>query len=65
MCFFLSKEDIDSLDLSLDQIMVSIELGLEAYGETKVIKPSKDNLPLDYPEKQFNILKGYVQPLSS
>ena len=62
---FLSKEDIDSLDLSLDEIMDSIELGLKAHGEKKVIMPIKDHLPLVYPEKQFNILKGYVRPLSS
>ncbi len=62
---FLSKEDIDSLDLSLQEIMDSIELGLKAHGERKVIMPSKDHLPLDYPEKLFNILKGYVEPVSS
>ena len=62
---FLSKEDIDSLDLGLDEIMGAIELGLKAHGEKKVIMPSKDHLPLDYPEKLFNILKGYVDPVGS
>lgn len=62
---FLSKEDIDGLDLSLDEIMQAIELGLEAHGQKKVIMPSKDHLPLDYPEKLFNILKGYVEPVNS
>ncbi|MDX1512459.1 MAG: ornithine cyclodeaminase family protein [Gammaproteobacteria bacterium] len=62
---FLSKEDIDDLDLSLDEIMDAIELGLKAHGEKKVIMPSKDHLPLAYPEKLFNILKGYVEPVNS
>jgi ornithine cyclodeaminase len=59
---FLSKEDVDALDLSLQEIMDAIEVGLKAHGERKVIMPSKDHLALDYPEKLFNILKGYVEP---
>ena len=59
---FLSKEDVDSLDLGLQEIMDAIEFGLKAHGEKKVIMPSKDHLALDYPEKLFNILKGYVEP---
>lgn len=62
---FLSKEDIDALDLTLDEIMDAIEVGLKAHGEGKVIMPSKDHLPLAYPEKLFNILKGYVAPVNS
>ena len=60
---FLGKEDIDALNLDLQDIMDAIELGLKAHGEKKVIMPSKDHLPLDYPEKLFNILKGYVAPI--
>ncbi len=59
---FLSKEDIDALELDLQEVMDAIELGLKAHGEQKVIMPSKDHLALDYPEKLFNILKGYVEP---
>lgn len=62
---FLSKEDIDTLDLTLDEIMDAIEVGLKAHGERKVIMPSKDHLPLAYPEKLFNILEGYVVPVNS
>lgn len=62
---FLSKEDIDSLDLSLEDVMDAIEIGLKAHGEKRVIMPSKDHLPLNYPEKLFNILKGYVEPVNS
>lgn len=60
---FLSKEDIDALHLGLEEIMDAIEAGLEAHGEKKVIMPSKDHLALDYPERLFNILKGYVKPI--
>jgi len=45
-------------------VMDAIEMGLKAHGEQKVIMPSKDHLPLDYPEKLFNILKGYVEPVN-
>jgi ornithine cyclodeaminase len=61
---FLSKEDVDALDLSPQDILEAIELGLRAHGEKKVIMPSKDHLPLAYPEKLFNILKGYVEPVN-
>jgi ornithine cyclodeaminase/alanine dehydrogenase-like protein (mu-crystallin family) len=57
---FLSKDDIDSLNLGLKDIFDVIELGLKAHGEKQVIMPSKDHLVLDYPERLFNILKGYV-----
>ena len=60
---FLSKEDVDGLELGLQEIMDAIELGLKAHGDKKVIMPSKDHLALDYPEKLFNILKGYVEPV--
>ena len=61
---FLSKEDIDALDLGLPEIMDAIEAGLKAHGEKQVIMPSKDHLALNYPEKLFNILKGYVEPVN-
>jgi len=60
---FLSKEDVDALDLGLQEVMDAVELGLKAHGERDVIMPSKDHLALDYPEKLFNILKGYVGPI--
>ena len=61
---FLSKEDVDALDLGLQEVMDAIEAGLKAHGERKVIMPSKDHLALDYPHKLFNILKGYVEPVN-
>lgn len=61
---FLAKEDVDALDLGLQEIMEAIELGLRAHGQKKVIMPSKDHLALAYPEKLFNILKGYVEPVN-
>lgn len=60
---FLSKEDVDQLNLGLAEVMDAVEQGLKAHGEKKVIMPSKDHLALAYPEKLFNILKGYVEPV--
>ncbi len=60
---FLSKENIDQLELGLQEILDAIEAGLRAHGRKEVIMPSKDHLALDYPEKLFNILKGYVAPI--
>ena len=59
---FLSKEDIDALDLSLAEIIDAVERGLKAHGQRQVIMPSKDHLVLEYPARLFNILKGYVEP---
>lgn len=61
---FLSKEDIDTLDLNLLEAMEAVKAGLKAHGQGKVIMPSKDHLAVDYPEKLFNILKGYVEPVN-
>lgn len=61
---FLAKEDVDALELGLSEVMGAIEAGLKAHGEKRVIMPSKDHLALAYPEKLFNILKGYVEPVN-
>jgi alanine dehydrogenase len=60
---FLSKEDVDAVDLGLGEVMDAIELGLKAHGEKKVVMPSKDHLALDRSERHWNILKGYVEPI--
>lgn len=60
---FLSKEDVESLELDLQEVLDAIEAGLKAHGDGAVVLPSKDHLALDYPEKLFNILKGYVEPI--
>jgi alanine dehydrogenase len=60
---FLSHEDVAAVELGLQEILEVVELGLRAHGEKRVIMPSKDHLVLDYPEKLFNILKGYVEPV--
>ena len=62
---FLSKDDMDSLDLSLSDVMDAVETGLVAHGNNKVILPSKSHLVLDFPNKLFNILKGYVEPVNT
>ena len=60
---FLSKEDVEAVDLGLGEVMDAIELGLKAHGEKKVVMPSKDHLALDRSERHWNILKGYVEPI--
>jgi len=62
---FLSRQDIDALDLSLEDVLDAVEVGLEAHGNRKVVMPSKHHLVLDFPEKLFNILKGYVEPVNA
>lgn len=62
---FISKEDIDSLDLSSKDIMDAIEKGLLAHGQKKVIMPPKDHLNIVHPDKHFNILKSYVEPANA
>ncbi len=62
---FLSKDDVDSLNISLDDALNAIERGLIAHGQRKVIMPSKSHLVLDFPNKLFNILKGYVEPVNA
>ena len=61
---FLSKEDVESTDLHLQEVMDAVEMGLKAHGEKKVIMPSKDHLVLEYPYRHFNILKGFVEPIN-
>jgi alanine dehydrogenase len=61
---FLSKEDVESTALELQEVIGVVEMGLGAHGRKKVIMPSKDHLVLDYPERLFNILKGYVEPVN-
>jgi alanine dehydrogenase len=61
---FLSKEDVESAGLELLDIIAAVEAGLKAHGEKRVIMPSKDHLVLDWPERLFNILKGYVEPIN-
>jgi ornithine cyclodeaminase len=60
---FLSKEDVDAVDLGPGEVMDAIEVGLRAHGEGRVVMPSKDHLALDRSERHWNILKGYVAPI--
>ena len=62
---FLSKEDVDSLDLSLEDMLAAVEMGLDAHGRNDVLLPSKDHIPLGWPQNIFNILKGYVGPIGA
>ena len=56
---------MDRVDLGLHEIMDAVEAGLRAHGEKDVVMPPKAHLPLDYPEKIFNILPGYVGPVDA
>lgn len=62
---FLSKEDVDRVALGLHEVMDAVETGVRAHGEKKVVMPSKTHLPLDFPEKIFNVLPGYVEPVDA
>jgi len=58
---FLSKEEVDSLDIPNDRIVEEIEKGLEAHGNDDVVMPPKDHLELEPKyEGHYNLLKGYV-----
>jgi hypothetical protein len=46
---FLSKDDIDALDLGLAEVMDAIERGLRAHGEKRVIMPSKALRAAEWP----------------
>ena len=52
---FLSKEDVDSLTLSPEEILATVEMGFDAHGRNDVLLPSKDHIPLGWPQ---NIFKG-------
>jgi len=60
---FISKEDIDSLALTADEILDAVEQGVIAHGNEEVVMPPKGHLPINYPDSLFNILKGYVKPI--
>ena len=62
---FLSNDDVESLNLSLTEVVDAIEAGLIAHGQKKTIMPSKSHLVLDFPNKLFNVLKGYVEPVNA
>lgn len=62
---YLSKDDIDALNLDIREVLDAIEKGLIAHGQQQVIMPSKSHLVLDFPNRLFNILKGYVEPVNA
>ena len=62
---FLSKEDVDSLDPSLEDMPAAVEMGPDAHGRKDVLLPSKDHVPLGWPRNIFNVLKGCAGPIRS
>ncbi|MBL10731.1 MAG: ornithine cyclodeaminase [Acidiferrobacteraceae bacterium] len=61
---FVSKEQIESLELQPEEILETVEQGVIAHGKGEVVMPPKTHLPIDYPNSLFNILKGYVKPIN-
>ncbi len=39
---FISKDDVDTLDIGLQEAINAVELDLKAHGEKKVVMPSKN-----------------------
>jgi ornithine cyclodeaminase len=61
---FLSREDVEALDLGGPEILAAVERGLRAHGEGRVVLPPKDHLSLEERYRgHFNLLKGYVEDL--
>jgi ornithine cyclodeaminase len=59
---YLSRKDIETLDLSITEILEVVESGLRCHGEKKVVLPPKAYLDLeDKFNGHFNILRAYVE----
>jgi len=58
---FLNQRDLDSIDVSPDEILKAVEDGLRQHGLRQVVLPPKSHLDLEQRYcGHFNILKGYV-----
>jgi ornithine cyclodeaminase len=63
---YLTRKDIDRLELSVEEIMQQVELGLKCHGEKKVVMPPKAYLDLEEKYKgHFNILRAFVEPIET
>jgi ornithine cyclodeaminase len=65
---FLSKDDVDALDLDgrPDIVLDAVEASLRAMGEGKTVMGPRDHLLLDDRfGGHFNLIKGYVEPLAT
>jgi len=61
---FLNQRDLDSIVLSMDDILLAVEEGLRQHGLKKVTLPPKSHLDLEAEfSGHFNILKGYVSSI--
>lgn len=61
---YLSREDIENLELSFEEIIQSVELGLKSHAEKKVVMPPKAYLDLETKYAgHFNILRAFVEPI--
>jgi ornithine cyclodeaminase len=58
---FLNQRDLDSIVLSMDEVLGAVEEGLRQHGLKRVVLPPKSHLDLEERYRgHFNILKGYV-----
>jgi len=61
---YLNGPDIDRLELTNDEILAAVEVGLIAQGEHRtVIEPRVHLIPDPAIRGHFNVLRGYVAPL--
>lgn len=62
---FLSRQDVDKVNLSTSDVLTAVEEGLRAHGLGQVDLPSKSHITIEYPDKIFNVLPGFVAPIDS
>ena len=62
---FLSAGDVDKIALKPKEVLDVVEMGLKAHGEGRTDLPSKSHINIDYPDKLYNVLPGYVQPIKT
>ncbi|MBT6509489.1 MAG: ornithine cyclodeaminase family protein [Rhodospirillaceae bacterium] len=61
---YLSGLDVDALDLTCDEILVSIEASLAAQGRKETVVEPRMHLVADKAFRgHFNVLRGYIAPL--
>jgi len=62
---FLSAGDVDKVGLSARDVLDVVEMGLKAHGHGQTDLPSKSHINIDYPDKLYNVLPGYVAPIET
>lgn len=62
---FLSKQDVEATNLTAQEILDQVEMGLRAHGLGETDLPSKSHINVDYPDKLYNVLPGLVRPIQT